>query len=114
MTYLSTTETNDTRDLAEYLLDGDTPEADRRAISSLFEDFGIDADSPDDIDVTIIPQHLFVEHCKELLQDCGYIPTDMPDWIEIDWEATSQNMAMDYIVSSVEIDGYEVYFLFRG
>ena len=114
MKYLDTDAINDTRDLAEYLLDADTPEAERRAISSLFEDFGIDVDRPDDLDVSIIPQHLFVEHCRELLEDCDIIPKGLPDWVEIDWETTSNNMAMDYIMTGVEIDGHETYFLFRG
>lgn len=110
-------EIHDTRDLAEALLDADTDEGDRRAISELFEAFGIEADRPDDIDVSIIPERMFPEYVREMAEDCGYVD-NVPDWVEIDWEATSRNVSIDYVMVGVEIDGNypgrETYFLFRA
>jgi hypothetical protein len=59
---------------------------------------------------SIIHERYFVEYCEETLIDCGYIPKDMPSWIEIDMEATAENMKSDY--AEVEFDG-ETYFI-RG
>ena len=110
-------EIHDTRDLAEALLDADTDEGDRRAISELFEDFGIEADRPDDIDTAVIPERMFPEYVREMAEDCGYVD-NVPDWVEIDWEATSRNVSIDYVMVGVEIDGNypgrETYFLFRA
>jgi hypothetical protein len=60
--------------------------------------------------VTLIDEYDFEEYCKELLIDCGYIPNDFPSWIEIDWEATANNVRQDY--SEVDYQG-RVY-LFRA
>jgi hypothetical protein len=59
--------------------------------------------------VTLIPEYNFEDYCEELCEDAGYISKDFPSWIEIDWEATSNNMKQDY--SEVEFRG-ETY-LFR-
>ena len=109
---LNTYEIHDTRDLAEALLDADTAEADRRVISELFEDFGIEADDPDAYDTAIIPERLFPGYVQEMAEDCGYVD-NVPDWVEIDWETTSRNVAIDYVMTGVKIDGREEYFLFR-
>ena len=41
------------------------------------------------------------------LKGCGYISDDFPSWIEIDWEATAENVKQDY--SELEYEG-ETYF----
>lgn len=46
---------------------------------------------------TIIPESKFTEYCEELVKDCGYIRSDLPSWIEINWEATADNMKADYM-----------------
>lgn len=46
--------------------------------------------------VTLIEEDDFEEYCEELLIDCGYISKDFPTWIEIDWEATANNVRQDY------------------
>lgn len=53
--------------------------------------------------VTLIDDCYFVEYVQDLLDDCGVLPRDLPDYIEIDWRATARNVQTDY--SSVEIDG---------
>lgn len=45
----------------------------------------------------------FEAYVQELLEDCGYIPKDFPDWIEIDWRGTARNVEVDY--TACEIDG---------
>lgn len=55
---------------------------------------------------TIIPESKFTEYCEELVKDCGYIGSDLPSWIEIDWEATADNMRVDYTEADFEGDIY--------
>ena len=52
---------------------------------------------------TLIRESHFASYCQELCEDVGYIPKDIPSWIEIDWKATARNMRQDY--TSVEFGG---------
>lgn len=45
----------------------------------------------------------FTEYCKELLNDIGELPRDLPDYIVIDWDATADNLKVDY--TEVDFDG---------
>ena len=36
------------------------------------------------------------EFAQNLAEDCGEVPRDMPSWIEIDWEASWDNLSYDY------------------
>jgi hypothetical protein len=47
---------------------------------------------------TLIHRNYWVEYCQQLLEDIGYMPKDLPSWIVIDWEATADNMEVDYSV----------------
>lgn len=58
---------------------------------------------------TMIHEDYFTEYVRELCMDGGYISRDMPSWIEIDWDATADNVRVDY--REVEYDG-ETYLLF--
>jgi Antirestriction protein (ArdA) len=51
--------------------------------------------------VTLIRDHYFTDYARELLEDCGDIPKDIPHYIAIDWDATADNIRVDY--SSVEV-----------
>lgn len=53
--------------------------------------------------ITLIRDSYFTDYARELLEDCGGIPRDLPHYIEIDWEATARNIRVDY--SPVEING---------
>lgn len=53
--------------------------------------------------VTLVCDSYLVDYFRELLDECGEIPTSLAPYIEIDWEATARNMRMDY--SCIEIDG---------
>jgi len=57
--------------------------------------------------VTLIHEDYFEEYTEELLIDCGYISKDFPSWIEIDWEATANNVKQDY--TEVEYQGETYY-----
>jgi hypothetical protein len=50
----------------------------------------------------LIRDSYFEQYAEELVKDCGYIPQGIPSWIEIDWEATAENIKVDY--TSVEFD----------
>lgn len=53
--------------------------------------------------VTLIHDDYFTDYAREMLEDCGTIPRDLPTWVEIDWEATARNVRMDY--TGVNFDG---------
>lgn len=53
--------------------------------------------------VTLIRDSHFTDYAREMLEDCGTIPRDMPWFVEVDWEATARNVRMDY--AATDIDG---------
>ena len=59
--------------------------------------------------VTLIPESEFVAYCRELLEDCGDIPKNLPHYITIDWDDTADNIKVDY--SEIEYDGDTYLFL---
>lgn len=52
---------------------------------------------------TLVRDSYFTDYCRELLEDIGDLPKDLPAYIVIDWDATAQNIRIDY--TSVEFDG---------
>ena len=40
------------------------------------------------------------EFAQQLAEDCCEIPRDMSSWIEIDWEASWENLTYDYVEST--------------
>ena len=40
------------------------------------------------------------EFAQQIAEDCGDVPRDMPSWIEIDWEASWENLTYDYVESN--------------
>lgn len=60
--------------------------------------------------VSLIEEEDFEDYCEELLKDCGYISSDFPSWIEIDWSETANNMRADYS----EIDFMGETYLYRA
>jgi hypothetical protein len=52
---------------------------------------------------TFIRDSYFTDYAMEILEDCGYLPKDMPSWVEIDCDATARNMQQDY--TAVAFDG---------
>lgn len=55
----------------------------------------------------LIRESYWVDYVKELLEDTGDLPKDLPWYIEIDWDTTANNIAVDY--SQVDFDGVTYY-----
>lgn len=53
--------------------------------------------------ITLIADSYFVEAMEELVKDIGDIPSEVPSYMVIDWDATAENLRADY--SSVEYQG---------
>lgn len=53
--------------------------------------------------VTLIRDSYFEDAMRELVQDIGDLPKDIPSYLVIDWEKTAENLQQDY--SSVDYDG---------
>lgn len=51
----------------------------------------------------------FTEYCRELTADLGWVPEELPWWINsaIDWDAVADGLSVDY--SIIEFDGVEYY-----
>lgn len=54
---------------------------------------------------TLIHASYWVDYVYDLLRDCGDLPKDIPHYIEIDWDATANNIEQDYM--RVDFDGEE-------
>lgn len=46
---------------------------------------------------TLIRYSYFTAYCREMVDDSAYLGKDLPNWIEIDWDATAGNMRVDYV-----------------
>ena len=57
---------------------------------------------------TMIPVDEFEDYAKELLEDCGDLPEDLPSYIVIDWEETAKNLLMDYTEVTYQGENYYV------
>ena len=57
--------------------------------------------------IQLIHENDIDDYLHELLIDCSYIPKDTPSWIEIDWDATYDNMKQDY--GEIELNGNTFY-----
>lgn len=53
--------------------------------------------------VTLVRDFYFTDYARELLEDCGDIPRNLPHYIAIDWDATARNIRVDY--QPIEING---------
>jgi hypothetical protein len=59
------------------------------------------------------PSHLirysyFSDYAREMLEDCGLLPRDLPHYIAIDWIATAENILVDY--SPFDVHGALYYY----
>jgi len=57
--------------------------------------------------ITLILDSYFVEFIEEECKDLGFISKDFPWWIAVDWDATAENVKMDY--TEVTFGGYLYY-----
>ena len=58
--------------------------------------------------ITLIRDSYFTDAMEVLVKDIGDLPKDLPSYLEIDWEATADNLRADY--TSIDIDGTEYWF----
>jgi len=58
--------------------------------------------------VTLINEDYFTEYAQDLVRDIGYLPSNLPGYIVIDWGATADNLKEDY--STVDFDR-ETYYI---
>lgn len=58
---------------------------------------------------TLILESYRADYAQEFAQDCGDLPRDIPDWLEIDWEQSAENF-FRYDYTTVEIEGDTYYF----
>ena len=56
--------------------------------------------------VTLVDVDDWEEFVEQDLEDIGYIPKDFPSWIEIDWEATANNVKVDYMEVTYQGNSY--------
>lgn len=56
--------------------------------------------------VTLVDVDDWVEYVEQDLKDLGYIAKDFPSWIEIDWEATADNVKQDYTEVTYQGNSY--------
>jgi hypothetical protein len=56
-----------------------------------------------------IAEEYFAEYVKDMLEGCGTIPRDLPDYVAIDWEETADNLKCDYV--DAEFNGISYYVL---
>ena len=76
-------------------------------LEALKDEISENSDEGFEYGIQLIHENDIDDYLHELLLDCGYIPKDMPSWIEIDWQATYDNMKQDY--SELELNGNTFY-----
>lgn len=57
----------------------------------------------------LINEDYWVDYVKELCEDCGDVPRDLPHYIAIDWEQTAENIRADYV--SIDVAGQTFYLM---
>ena len=59
----------------------------------------------------LIHESYFVEYVEELLKDIGVLPTEIPWYIVIDWDATAAHVKQDY--TELDFNG-QTYYIRNG
>ena len=76
-------------------------------LEALKDEVSNNSDEGFEYGIQLIHENDLDNYLHELLIDCGYLPKDLPHWIEIDWQATYDNMKQDY--SELELNGNTFY-----
>lgn len=53
--------------------------------------------------VTLIREDYFTDYSQELISGIGDLPKDIPSYLVIDWDATAENLKVDY--TDLDFDG---------
>lgn len=100
-------EYDDETGVAEWTAANDDDAAELAMLTELLEDVkgngGDEQWRGDWYPVTFVRDSDFTDYARELCEDIGDVPSDMPSYLVIDWDATASNIQQDY--SSVEFDG---------
>ena len=76
-------------------------------LEALKEEIENNSDEGFEYGIQLIHENYIDDYLDELLEDCGYLPKDMPHWIKINWVATYDNMKEDY--NEIELNGNTFY-----
>lgn len=57
---------------------------------------------------TLIADSYFIDYAEDMIKDIGDLPRELPGYIAIDWEATAENIKVDY--SYLELDGNKFWY----
>ena len=76
-------------------------------LESLKEEIESNSDEGFEYGIQLIHENDIDDYLDGLLEDCGYLPKDLPYWIEINWQATYDNMKEDY--NEIELNGNTFY-----
>ena len=76
-------------------------------LEALKEEIESNSDECFECGIQLIHNNYIEDYLDGLLEDCGYLPNDLPHWIEIDWQATYDNMKEDY--TEIELNGNTFY-----
>ena len=76
-------------------------------LEALKEEISDNSDEGFEYGIQLIHENYIDDYLDELLEDCGYLPKDLPYWIKIDWQATYDNMKEDY--NEIELNGNKFY-----
>ncbi len=76
-------------------------------LEALKEEISNNSDEGFEYGIQLIHENYIDDYLDELLEDCGYLPKDLPYWIKIDWRATYDNMKEDY--NEIELNGNTFY-----
>ena len=76
-------------------------------LEDLKEEISNNSDEGFEYGIQLIHENYIDDFLDGLLEDCGYLPKDLPHWIKIDWQATYDNMKEDY--NEIELNGNAFY-----
>lgn len=89
--------------LVEELDDWDTDNGDELKVLEAVNEEGESATSDWSDGATMVRESYWSEYVKQLVDDLGDLPRNMPSYIVIDWDATAENLEGDY--TDVDFDG---------
>jgi hypothetical protein len=61
-----------------------------------------------DSGVTLVRETYWVDYVEEMVKDIGDMPSKIPDYIVIDWDATADNVKQDFSIA--DYDGVTYYY----
>ena len=76
-------------------------------LEALKEEISNNSDEGFEYGIQLIHENYIDDLLEDLLEDCDYIPKDLPSWIKINWQATYDNMKEDY--NEIELNGNTFY-----